>query len=204
MQIQAEKLTVGPLGTNCYLVHDGSVAAVIDPGDEAGRIKTALNEKGLSLAAILLTHGHFDHIGAVAALKEETGAKVYMHRGDEEMTSDPAKSLCFLGGKSSAPFEADVFVNDGDVLSFGEMGLRVMHTPGHSSGGVCYICGAVVFCGDLIFRRSIGRYDFGSLSDELASIHRLLAALPDEALLYPGHGPHTTVGYEKANNPYIN
>ena len=196
-----ETIVVGGLDTNCYLVSEGRTAVLIDPGDEAEKILA--RAEGLDLAAILLTHGHYDHIGAVNKIKNAAGAKVYMHKSDLRMVGT-RDSLCFLT-QSPAPetFEVDGFVNDGDILTFGPLEFRVMHTPGHSGGGVAYVIGDCIFGGDLIFRCSIGRYDFGSMEDELASVRRVLSSFPDEAVIYPGHGPKTTVGYEKAYNPYV-
>lgn len=202
MAVQAEKLAVGRLETNCYIISGEGCCVVIDPGAEPERILSRINEIGLPLEAILLTHGHFDHIGAAARLKAETGAKIYMHQADAEMITDPEKSLSFMTGEVPAPFEPDFFVNDGDTLSIGGLNFSVMHTPGHSSGGVCYALGAVIFGGDLIFKCSVGRWDFGSYADEMASVKRVLASFPDETLIYPGHGPHTSVGCEKNFNPY--
>ena len=119
------------------------------------------------------------------------------------MVNDPGKSLSLDFGSGVKPFEVDKTVNDGDVLTFGGLRFEVMHTPGHSGGGVVYSVGGVIFGGDLIFRCSIGRYDFGSYEDEMASIERVLTAFPDETVIYPGHGQETTVGYEKKYNPYI-
>lgn len=199
--IEAEKIVVGPLETNCYIVRGTDCCVVIDPGADFDRIYEKVRDKNLT--AILLTHGHFDHMCAAAELQTATGAKIYMHRCDKDMIGSRDKSLSFMGNTVPAPFDVDVFVENGDILRFGEIELGVMHTPGHSAGGVCYALGMTVFCGDLIFRRSIGRYDFGDYDEEMASIRRLLAAFPDETLLLPGHGGSTTIGEEKKYNPYI-
>ena len=199
--MKIERVIVGELDTNCYLVSEGNTAVVIDPGDEAGKIFGRLGDR--QLAAILLTHGHFDHIGGVSKLKKMTGAQVYMHETDVPMVTDRSKSLGIDFGFGTTPFEVDKTVNDGDELNFGGMNFKVMHTPGHSGGGVIYAVGGVVFGGDLIFKCSIGRYDHGDFADEMASIERVLGSFPDETVIYPGHGPETTVGYEKKYNPYI-
>lgn len=199
--IKAERLTVGELETNCYIVGDSEVCAVIDPGAEFERIDE--KTKGLKLEAVLLTHGHYDHAGAAAALKARRGARIYMHRADARMIGSASLSLSFLTRAEAPVYEPDVFVENGDVLRFGELEFGVMHTPGHSPGGVSYALGRAVFCGDLIFRRSIGRYDFGDFDEEMASIRRLLAAFPDDTPLLPGHGASTTVGEEKRLNPYL-
>ncbi|MGN1098399.1 MAG: MBL fold metallo-hydrolase [Clostridia bacterium] len=199
--MRIETLQVGDLDTNCYIVRGETGAVVIDPGADADRIINHLG--GGTLSAVLLTHGHFDHIGAVAALAEKTGAKIYMNKNDEPMIADPRKSLSFMTGAVPRPFSVDVFVNDGDVLTFGDLRFKVMHTPGHSGGGVCYAIGNVVFGGDLIFRCSIGRFDYGSYTDEIASVKRVLSSFPGDTVIYPGHGPYTTVDYENKYNPYV-
>ncbi len=203
MPINSKKICVGSIETNCYLLWDEECSVIIDPGAEPERLMAEI-EKPRPLKAILLTHGHFDHIGAVAALKEKTGAKAYIHRDDAEMITDPNKSLSFMTGETPPVFEPDVFVRDGGELSFGTMKFSVMHTPGHSPGGVCYSIGGSVFCGDLIFYRSVGRFDYGSFSDEMASVKRVLSSFPDEFLLLPGHGPATNIGDERKYNPYAN
>ncbi len=194
-------LSVGELGTNCYIIYDDTAAVVIDPGAEAERIIAALG--GRELSAILLTHGHFDHIGAAAELKSATAAPVYMHEADEEMIDDPQKSLAFMTGTVPAPFKPDFYVSDGDILSFGDLSFRVLHTPGHSGGGASYVIENSIFSGDLIFKCSVGRFDYGSFTDEMASVKRVLSEFPDSFVIYPGHGPSTTVGYEKKYNPYV-
>ena len=136
--IQAERLTVGPLATNCYLVGGEECCVAIDAGADAGRIEEKIKSLGAPLRAVLLTHGHYDHVGAAAELKAKYGAKIYMHRADADMIGSRERSLAFLTDAEPVPFEPDVFVEDGDVLSFGELSFSVMHTPGHSSGGVCY------------------------------------------------------------------
>lgn len=201
--IKAERLVVGPLATNCYLIGGGDGCVVIDPGADADKIEAKVESLGAPLLAVLLTHGHYDHVGAAAELKAKYGAKIYMHRADADMIGSRERSLAFLTDARPAPFEPDEFVQDGGSLALGELSFAVAHTPGHSPGGVCYALGAAVFCGDLIFRESIGRFDFGSFEDEMASIRRLLAAYPDETLLLPGHGESTTVGHEKSFNPYL-
>lgn len=199
--MKIDTLPVGALETNCYIVGGENGAVVIDPGAEAEKILDFLG--GKRVYAILLTHGHFDHIGAVARLKEETAAPVYMHKNDEEMITDINKSLGFMTGEEIKPFCVDRFVADSDTLTFDDLTFSVLHTPGHSGGGVTYAAENAVFCGDLIFRGSIGRYDFGSFADEMKSVRRVLSSFPDSAALYPGHGGKTDVGYEKKYNPYV-
>lgn len=199
--MNVDTIVVGELETNCYLLTEGETAVLVDPGAEAEKILARLGDR--KPAAILLTHGHYDHTGAVNRIKNETGAKVYMHKSDFNMVGS-RNSLCFLT-QSPTPeaFDADGFVEDGDELCFGQLEFKVMHTPGHSAGGVVYAVDNKLFGGDLIFRCSIGRYDFGSIMEEMISIRRVLNSFPDAAVIYPGHGPATTVGYEKKYNPYV-
>lgn len=198
--IQNKVLSVGKLAVNCYILWDGNVSVVIDPGSDGEEILSRLK---CPLKAILLTHGHFDHIGAAAFLKEKTNAPIYMHKADFPMVADSQKNLSFMTGEKVAPFEANFFVEDSQILNFGEMSFKVLHTPGHSAGGVCYVLGKTIFGGDLIFYESIGRFDYGNYSDEITSVKRVLASFDDDYIICPGHGIATDIGHEKNYNPYI-
>ena len=154
---------------------------------------------------ILLTHGHFDHTGAVADLKEQTGAKVYIHSKDECMLDDTIKNVAYLcPGYSYKPFTADVLVSDGDIIRLDEIEFSVMHTPGHTAGSVVYFADNCMFAGDTIFEGSAGRTDFYS-GDYIAQRNSLarLAALREDYIIYPGHGGSTTLKQEKKFNPYL-
>lgn len=201
MEIQC--LVVGQLGVNCYLLTENGKAAVIDPGDEAEIIIDTIEKKGCILEKILLTHGHFDHVGAVSELAERTGAEVFIHSGDEIMLRDNSKNLSFLTGEEVRTYEGATLLDSLKEISFGNSALKVYNTPGHSQGSVVYVCEDNIFCGDLIFRGSIGRYDFGDLKTELQSIKFLLDNFDDKVKLLPGHGMSTSIGYERINNPYI-
>lgn len=200
-------LVTGMLAVNTYLIagEDSDTCAVIDPGD-AVPVLDALNENGLACTHILLTHGHFDHIGGVKELREETGAMVCIHSGDAEMLSSNRKNLSVLTGGLLEPFEADRLLADGDTIETGGLTLAVLHTPGHSPGGVCYVVegGNTIFCGDTVFFEGAGRTDFpgASQSELYRSIADKLFALPlDDAVLYPGHDEPTTLAHERAHNP---
>ena len=197
-----EKLVLGSLEVNCYLLTHNGEAIVIDPGAEAEKIINAIEEKGCTLTKILLTHGHFDHIGAVADLKEKTGAKVYIHSGDREMLSDNTKNLSFMaeGVKLTT---ADELLDDITSIPLADTEVKVHFTPGHSRGGVSFLWGDNLFAGDLLFKNSIGRFDHGSLRVELMSLKYLMETFEDSVKVYPGHGPSTTIGEERENNPYI-
>lgn len=197
-----EKLVLGSLEVNCYLLTHNGEAIVIDPGAEAEKIINAIEEKGCTLTKILLTHGHFDHIGAVADLKEKTGAKVYIHSGDREMLSDNTKNLSFMA-EGIKLTTADELLDDITSIPLGDTEVKVHFTPGHSRGGVSFLWGDNLFAGDLLFKNSIGRFDHGSLRVELMSLKYLMETFEDSVKVYPGHGPSTTIGEERENNPYI-
>ncbi len=189
-------IPVGHLETNCYVVTDEAslLCVVIDPGDESNTILDYLEEHKLSCRAVLLTHGHFDHTGAVRAMLEETGAQLYMHRGD-----------CGEGGPSkfNAP-EGTIFLSDGDVIEVGALRFEVLTTPGHTPGGVSYRCGDALFTGDTLFAGSCGRTDLpgGDMNLELKSLRRL-GELPGDYEVYPGHMESTTLDSERRFNPYM-
>lgn len=177
--------------SNCYLVTEGSDAVVIDPSAQVRELTDLLSQSGLTLRAILLTHGHFDHILSLDALRDATGAPAYLHRGDADFPGDSAKS-CYLTliGRDIRHRPAEVTLEGGEVLTFGALRFTVLHTPGHTGGCVCYRAGDALFTGDTLFAEGYGRTDlpggdFSALRQSLAA----LAALRNESLtIYPGHG----------------
>ena len=193
--MQITSLTLGPLGTNCYIVaaDDSDEAVVIDPAAHGERIREALG--GRRAAAMLLTHGHFDHTGALSAFP---GCPIYVHRLDAPMLNDPYLSVAELVHDRKPRPEATNLLEDGDTLSLAGLEIRVLHTPGHTPGGVTYLIGDALFTGDTLFQGSYGRTDFpgGDWTQEMASIRRLLA-LPEDHPVYPGHGPQTSLAAEK-------
>jgi glyoxylase-like metal-dependent hydrolase (beta-lactamase superfamily II) len=204
-----ERLVVGPLQTNCYVVGDAATreALVIDPGGDADRILATLERLGLKAKLIVNTHGHFDHIMANGALIKATGAPLAIHADDKDMLSNPLKGFAFLAGKMRPSPAASVFLEEGSRLTVGPHEFQVLHTPGHSAGSISLWCTAqkVVFCGDVLFTMGIGRTDFpgGSHRTLLQSIREKLFALPDDTVVCSGHGPESTIGYERAHNPWL-
>ena len=198
-----QQITVGELAVNCYLLCEDAESAVIDPGSDAELILKKAEENGCVITKILLTHGHFDHIGAVCDIAEKTGAKVYVHSGDRLMLTDNSCNLSFLTGEKVKPYTPDILLDGVEEISLGNSQIKVYHIPGHSEGSVTYKWENNIFCGDLLFRGSIGRFDFGDLNTELSSIKYLMSALPGETRVFPGHGEATTLGYEKKYNPYV-
>ena len=197
----------GMVYANCYIVKDGQSgdAFVVDPGAYNRRFESALREAGVEkLRYILLTHGHFDHISGVKELKENFGGEIVVHREDAECLYDKSKSLASKFLFPQHDVTADVLVNDGDRLSFGEDEIEVIHTPGHTKGSVCYVVGDIMLSGDTLFRNSIGRTDFpGGSFEEIKISLQKLASLEKNYTVYPGHNVSTTLEREKKYNPYM-
>jgi len=198
-------LQVGPIGTNCYIVENEKThhAVVIDPGDEGDMIVDTIREKGLTVDAIFLTHGHMDHMNGLKEVREYTKAKVYIHPMDSDRLTN-CRSLFFpIAPKNFGA--ADQLYNDGDKIEAAGYTFEILATPGHTPGGVCIKVGDTVFCGDTIFAESIGRTDLpgGSYEEILRSIKEKIMPLDDDTKLYPGHGPSTSVGWERRRNPFI-
>ena len=203
-----EGQALGAMGANCYLFYcpDTKKAVVIDPGAEGKKVYRWLAEKGLQVEYILLTHGHVDHIEAVDELKDLLGnVKVGIHAGDAEMLTDGRKNLSAYFGPGVALKPADILLEDGQEIPVGNLSLKVIHTPGHSAGGVCFLTPEGLFSGDTLFAGSIGRTDFpgGSLDLLLWGIKEKLLILPEETRVLPGHGEETSIGEEKRDNPFL-
>lgn len=208
--MRIETVVCGEIGENAYLVYaDGShYCAVIDPGAYAP-VAAKLRELGLTPTHILITHGHFDHIGGAGALQRETGAKLAIHRLDEAALHDPRVSLAaFMGERgNSDPAEADILLDDGSRVTAAGLRFDVLHTPGHTPGGVCYVLpeARVIFSGDTLFHGSVGRTDFpgGSQAALLRSIQDGLYRLEGDYAVYPGHEESTTLDEERTYNAFI-
>ncbi len=200
-------LCVGPLETNCYVLGDekSKEAVVIDPGGDFEKIERTLKELKLRLKYIVLTHGHFDHIGAVAQLRRATNAEVLIHQKDAFMLSSAGRSQPFLLESGAEPCGADRTLQEGDRICFGQFSLEVLHTPGHTPGGISLVGQRMIFVGDCLFAGSIGRTDLpgGSFDQLMDSIKNKLLNRGDDCLIYPGHGPASTIGEERRNNPFL-
>ncbi|MGE4284467.1 MAG: MBL fold metallo-hydrolase [Clostridia bacterium] len=202
-----EKITVGSLEANCYMVGDDDTKeiAVIDPGSEEQRLFDIIQRKGYIVKYIVATHGHVDHISAIRYLKEKTEAPVMIHSNDSEFLMDSKKNLSSLLGFDSIQVAADMIMEDSMVFSVGQYDFKVIHTPGHTQGGICILLKHILFSGDTLFEGSIGRADLpgGNYSQLLQSIQEKLLVLPEDTIVYPGHGEETTIKQEKAFNPFL-
>lgn len=201
--MKIKTLQVGELGTNCYLVSDGNgITAVIDPGDDFETICDALT--GLNPTTILLTHGHFDHTGAVNALKRKYGCEVVISALDEEMLDDDTKNAAFLMNMTTTPIKAEKLVNDGDTVEVGDLKFEVISTAGHTKGSVTYKIEDKLFTGDTLFRGTVGRCDLygGNPARIIASLQKL-SELEGDYEVFAGHDRKTTLDYERQTNHYL-
>ncbi len=205
-----QTLVVGPLQCNCVLLgcERTKEAVVIDPGDEGPRILTEIQKAGFSIKYILHTHAHFDHIGATKHLKESLTAPPCLHKADLELYQKLPSQGRYFGMQFDAAPAIEKFIEDNEILSFGDHRLEVFHTPGHSPGSVCFRLmdgEGSVYSGDTLFQLSIGRSDFwgGDHDTLIRSIKSRLLTLDDEISVHPGHGPSTTIGLEKRRNPFL-
>jgi hydroxyacylglutathione hydrolase len=202
-----QPMVVGPIQANCFILgcEKTGEAVVIDPGDEAGRILSGLQKKNLQLKYIINTHGHFDHVGGNKALKDKTGAPLMIHKAEAPMLAHLKESAAVWGMRIENSPPPDRLLEDGDRITFGEITLEVIHTPGHSLGGISLYTPKDLFVGDTLFAGSIGRTDFpgGDYDTLIASVRNRLFVLGDDVRVFPGHGPDTTIGTERKYNPFF-
>ena len=202
--MQIERFVLNAFSTNCYVLYDGGEAVVVDPGAESEKVLEFLARQQLRTVAIINTHGHCDHIAGNAWFKEQTKAPLAIHVADAPYLTDPLLNLGQQVRLEAAPLEADRLLQEGDEITFGSCTLQVLHTPGHTPGGICLYGHGILVSGDTLFRQSVGRWDFpGSDEQALFGSLRRLAQLPPETKVYPGHGFSTTIGRELEDNPFL-
>ena len=202
-----ECLTVGPFAENTYLLGDeqSRTAYVIDPGGDTDRLLQLVSNHGLTLQSIINTHGHIDHIAGVQELRERTGIPFAIHAGELRILENAPQSAAMFGISNFRKPEADQFLQAEELLPLGHKTIKVLATPGHSPGGVSFLIDNCVFVGDALFAGSIGRTDFpgGDYQTLISSIKNQLLTLPEDTVVYSGHGPETTVGWERRTNPFL-
>ncbi len=204
-----EKLTVGPFQENCYIVGDEATGTgvLFDPGDEATRIALAVEQTHLEISKIIITHAHIDHVGAVSTLVDEYACPVLMHREAEPMLRQLPSQALMMGLRFGKVPSVDGYIEDEEVVRVGDLSFAALYTPGHAPGHLAFYSadeGAVI-SGDALFAGSVGRVDLpgGSMDVLMQSINERLLTLPDETVVLSGHGPETTIGEERAHNPFL-
>lgn len=208
LEYKIHRMVLGAVSTNCYILYreDAKRAIIFDPADRADLILAKVEELGVRLEAICLTHGHFDHILAVNELKEKLNIKVYAQEEEVSIAADGMKNLSQWNGESYT-VKVDVPLKDGETIDLAGFSMQVLHTPGHTCGSCCYYLAEekLLFSGDTLFAGSVGRSDFptGSGSLLLRSLREKIAPLLEDTNVYPGHGEQTDIGYEKHNNPFF-
>ena len=206
MALIVDQLSLGPIGTNCYIVRASSnarEAVVVDPSGDVGDVETVLAELGARCVAILLTHGHWDHLVGVAELADASGAPVYMAEGERALLEDPNRFT--PSGMTLRPYTPDILLRGGETIDIAGISFDVLSVPGHSPAHIAYYADGSLFSGDVLFAGSVGRTDLpgGDWGVLVTSIGLLVDTLPADTVAYPGHGPATTLGDELARNPFL-
>jgi len=210
-KLQIERFVIGPLSTNCYIVHDGSNAIIIDVGGDPTPLINFLENKNLKPKLILATHGHFDHILGISSFKKKYSIPFMIHYRELELIKNFKEiiknfinvyNLNIRISDIETPTPDDVF-EDNDMITVGNISLKVLETPGHTLGSSCFLSNNELFSGDTLFMGSIGRIDYGGDKELMKASLKKLKELPDSLIIYPGHGPITTLGHEKITNPFL-
>lgn len=201
------RIPAGIYAANCYLVYSESnkEGIIIDPGGDADDIIAEIKNLGLDIKYIILTHGHGDHIAGVREIKEYTNAPVAIHKDDEHLLKNGKDNLSSIMAMGAVELTADILLDDEDEISFGNLNAKILHTPGHTPGGISIKIENSIFTGDTLFAGSIGRTDFegGSFEDIIDSIKNKILEYPEDTVVYPGHGPSSTIKTEKVTNPFL-
>ena len=206
LKITVDYLTVGPFSENCYILGtESNDAIIIDAGDEVHQIIEFIKKKKLKPLAIFSTHAHIDHVAAVGNLKNHFKIPFYLHKGDLVILKSIKQQATAVGLECNSAPVVDKFLEDSETIALGEFKIKVLHTPGHTPGGSCFLIEDMLFSGDTLFAGSVGRTDFpgGSYDALIVSIQKKILPLGDDIKVFPGHGSSTTIGEERRNNPFI-
>ncbi|WMM26828.1 MBL fold metallo-hydrolase [Tissierella sp. MB52-C2] len=201
------RVPAGVYAANCYIIYSKTTkdGIIVDPGGDADDLSSYIKRNDLNIKHIILTHGHGDHIGGVIGLKASLGATVMIHEEDKDMLMDGEKNLSTSMAMGKVEVEPDVLLKDGDIIEIGDLKVEIIHTPGHTKGGICIKIGENIITGDTLFAGSIGRTDLfgGDYDSIIKSIKEKLMIYPDEVQVFPGHGTPSTIGRERVSNPFL-